>query len=798
MGFNVGPRVIRATGGGIDRVGNHRIHHFPPQHVTDGLVLHLDAADDRSFEPQSGTTGWHNLAPGGKFATTLYGGANYDPGWGGVVQMNVSSGHDDYANIIADGKLLEGSFTLDFWLRWTDTRESAYTNILSSDGYANGTTGFALYTFGAETRVWGHPTPSTGNTMMIQTTGTWYDNIWYNMTVTRDISSKRLVLYKNGVGIGTYNGCTTNYETHNTNNDYSLGSRDGSSSYPFDGYFSIVKGYKRALSDAEVVQNYEADKLRHQVTYSSSFSPTCSGSGGKIDILCIAGGGGGGTQHGGGGGAGGYIETTGLSIVSGGSYTAAVGAGGTGTPAGGTFNRPNGNNGENSSFSGTSITTITSVGGGGGSSIRTSGNTGSSGGSGGGGALEGTGGGTTAAGGAGTSGQGFAGGTHQGYSGTNYGGGAGGGGAGGKGQDAPFGGSYLSGAGGPGKTSSISGSPVTRAGGGGGGSHSPFIYGVGGSGGGGRGGLGNATNTATGHNGKPGTGSGGGGGGAMTNQAGQGGHGTIILRYPAEDYSVEILIIGGGGGGGKAGSAGSDPAGGGGGAGGLLFFSSFKIASGKSYVINIGRGGLGSSSIGIPGENGLATIFGNITAFGGGGGGGRDGAGSGGGSAGGGGGNSGTKGLATSSGQGNDGGDSANNGGGGGGGAGAAGADATSSGGGNGGDGLTLSISGTSTTYAGGGGGGGRVTSGVSAGSGGAGGGGNGNGSSSGSSPSNGTGAGGGGTSTGGTGGNGGGGIVIVAYKGPQRGEGGTVSTTARSGYTTHTFTAHGPHRFIG
>ena len=136
MGFNIGPRVIRATGGGIDRVGNHRIHHFPPQHVTDGLVLHLDAADDRSFEPQSGTTSWHNLAPGSQFATTLYGGASYDPGWGGVVQMNVSSGYDDYANIIADGKLLEGSFTLDFWLRWTDTRESAYTNILSSDGYA--------------------------------------------------------------------------------------------------------------------------------------------------------------------------------------------------------------------------------------------------------------------------------------------------------------------------------------------------------------------------------------------------------------------------------------------------------------------------------------------------------------------------------------------------------------------------------------------------------------------------------------------------------------------------------------
>ena len=46
-------------------------------------------------------------------------------------------------------------------------------------------------------------------------------------------------------------------------------------------------------------------------------------------------------------------------------------------------------------------------------------------------------------------------------------------------------------------------------------------------------------------------------------------------------------------------------------------------------------------------------------------------------------------------------------------------------------------------------------------------------------------------------GGEGGSGVVIIAYKGPQRGEGGTVSTTARPGYTTHTFTAHGEDTFI-
>ena len=47
-------------------------------------------------------------------------------------------------------------------------------------------------------------------------------------------------------------------------------------------------------------------------------------------------------------------------------------------------------------------------------------------------------------------------------------------------------------------------------------------------------------------------------------------------------------------------------------------------------------------------------------------------------------------------------------------------------------------------------------------------------------------------------GGNGGSGIVIVAYKGPQRGEGGAVSTTSRPGYTVHTFgTTGNSHKYL-
>ena len=792
MGFNIGPRVVRATGGGIKRVGNYRIHHFPPEIVTDGLVLHLDAGNVNSTRVNDPTT-LYDLAGNGNNGA-LTNGAAYQHYFGGTILLNDGSSTDDYINVNNGGSnLMESSFTVDLWLRPTNAN-TGYQNIWSTQGYDSGGDGWAWYTHNDSVMLWGWKTNGGSNSLMLSVSSMMVAHEWHNYTVTRDIDTTELILYRDGAQAGIMTGCTCNYETTN-DGEYSFGSRNGSSSYPLDGYTSGVRGYKRALSATEVLQNYEATKLRHTTSYSATFSPTCSGGGGKVDVLCVGGGGGGGIQHGGGGGAGGYQETTGLSITSGGTYTAVVGMGGTGSAPASTFSGARGVNGGNSVFSGTSITTITSVGGGGGSSMYSGNQSGNSGGSGGGCALDATGGSGTKAGGAGTAGQGFAGGNTLGYSGTNYGGGSGGGGAGGVGQPSYNGSTYIAGAGGPGKTSSISGSPVTYAGGGGGGSHAPFVYGSAGSGGG-RGGLGNATSTANGDNAIPRTGGGGGGSGAMTEPGGSGSHGIIIIRYPAEDYNVETLIIGGGG----SGGSGSDYAysGGGGGAGGLLYYSSLNISSGKNYQVRVGKGGASRpantyhSSNNVSGQdgfNGTDSSFDKKVAFGGGYGGrglaGGTRAGSGG-SGGGGGGRNSYGGYGVS-GQGNDGGLSTEHGdtttrGAGGGGAGGSGGNASNTVNGTPGDGLPFSITGTSKTYSEGGAGGYHNAAGDS-------------------NP----GQGGRGAS-----GDGGGteernatagafdGVVYIAYKGPQRGTGGTIDTTSRPGYTIHKFTRPGPDLFVG
>ena len=259
-----------------------------------------------------------------------------------------------------------------------------------------------------------------------------------------------------------------------------------------------------------------------------------------VEYLVIAGGGGGGGSTSGGGGAGGYRssvagESTGgggtlesalqLSI---GTYTATVGAGGSGS-RNSDAGAPNNTNGSNSVFS-----TITSLGGGYGASGRPSGSrVASSGGSGGGGGSYGGNDINPMSNGAGTAGQGFAGGTSVAIPGGNFGG-AGGGGAG------AVGGSHngsVGGVGGAGLQSSITGTATFRGGGGGnGGNLGGLDGGIGGGGAGSTSGDGTAGTANTG-------GGGGGSGIYQGGSGGAGGSGVVIIRY-ADSFPLASYTTG--------------------------------------------------------------------------------------------------------------------------------------------------------------------------------------------------------------------------------------------------------------
>jgi hypothetical protein len=776
MSFNVGPRTISATGGSIKRVGNYRVHTFPSELVTDGLVLNLDAGDPRSY-PGSGTS-WTDLSGNGNTATGV-GTAmpSYNNANGGSL---VFDGVNDYIIRTTPSSLNFG--TLDFsvfcWIKCTKKGAGTYGTPVTLDVDGTGS-GILFYIDGSSGifRTWVNGQALNGSIDVADNQWHYIGIVKFGTTATQFVDGvHRSSFACSSSLISSPNLILGNYRT------------TPEITYAYNGNLSQVTIHSRPLSAAEVAQNYDALKVRY-TSYTNTFTPLCGGGSGKVEVLCVAGGGGGGKgTSGGGGGAGGLLYNSAFTVNSNTGIGITVGAGGTGTTA----DTTQATNGGNSIFS-----ALTSIGGGYGGNEQgatPSMRNGNSGGSGGGGSYHGN-------GSSGTTGQGNSGG--NGTSGGNRWTGGGGGGAGSSGASAT---AYYGGDGGSGLAYSISGTSSYYAGGGGGAAQSQgggTVYG--GNGGLGGGGAGPADQTASqvlpGVSGIPNTGGGGSGGvDSLSVSSGNGSNGIVIVRYPATDYNVELLIVGGGGGSGF--SVGS-----GGGAGGLLYYSSYPVSAGTKYAITVGSGSTAMTvgGTGVAASNGNNSIFGPLVAYGGGGGTGQSVAypngpgGKSGGSGSGGTRNQNTPGQGVT-GQGNAGGrgsDTAGSyGGGGGGGAGAVGGDGSGTGGGAGGNGLAFSISGISTYYAGGGGG---SSNGGPEGAGGLGGGGagtSGNGTS--AVANTGGGGGGGDTFNGGTiGGNGGSGIIIIAYQGPQRGLGGTVDTTSRPGYTLHTFTTTGTDFFI-
>lgn len=775
MSQHIGSRTITATGGSIKRVGNHRIHTFPSEIVSDGLVLHIDAGHPSShnYDNQGGVGTVTDLTSFGNDGSGTSD-CTYIPEDRGAFKFVSNSGRIDIDSV----PQVTGDYTIEIWFKSTSV--VSHKNICDMN-YQTGSynTGPRLEQNSSGNLSW--VVGNAGDTAYMSVeakTNNLASGTIYQCVLVYNSQTKRFTSY---LDASQHRQTDKSHSEDSVSfGDVTLGTGFSAGTRYFDGNIYSFKIYNRPLSATEVAQNYDALKVRFQ-SYSSTFTPTCAGSEGKVEVLCVAGGGGGGRQHaGGGGGAGGLVYNTGFSLTNNTAVSLTVGQGGLGGEQGGQAMT----NGGNSTFS-----TITATGGGKGGE-ENSPRSGTAGGSGGGGSGYAT----ATTGGAGTSGQGNAGGGGATPSADNtYGQGGGGGGAGGAGGDGPEGTNNAPGNGGAGLAYDISGELRFYAGGGGGGSWDTTTGnanpgGLGGSGIGGKGGCGATNHGFKGQNGVPNTGSGGGGsaGSAAPRNGGHGANGIVIVRYPAADYNVEVLVVGGGGGGGS----GSQYAysGGGGGAGGFIYRSKLAVSSGQNIKVAVGRGGERGSGYnpapyGDTGSEGTNSRFGDLIAIGGGAGGaglaknGTDG-----GSGGGGGGRNSTGGSGTE-GQGFAGGSSSEHGdtttyGAGGGGASSAGESGSNTTTASGGTGISNSITGSAVNYAQGGrGGSGSFPSGnvvVNSGSGGS-----------------------GGVGNGGNGETGADGIVVVAYKGPQRGTGGTVDTTSRPGYTLHKFTSYGVDTFI-
>jgi Concanavalin A-like lectin/glucanases superfamily len=212
--------------------------------VTSGLVLHLDAGNTSSY-PGSGNT-WTDLSGNGNHGI-LINGPTYSSANGGSI---VFDGSDDIVSSFSTQISGTGSKTISSWIKINITSRAgiAGTRSLAECGWGftvnrNGTGNLAFYdTRGSELSV------AAG-------LGT---NIWYNVCVTLD-DSRIVSLYVNGsrVGISSTPFSALNASTFNG----VIGNEDESNNpfyHPFNGNIAQVIIYNRALTAAEVLQNYNA------------------------------------------------------------------------------------------------------------------------------------------------------------------------------------------------------------------------------------------------------------------------------------------------------------------------------------------------------------------------------------------------------------------------------------------------------------------------------------------------------------------------------------------------------------
>ena len=215
--------------------------------ITSGLVLHLDAGIASSY-PGSGTT-WFDLS--GNNNGTLENGPTYSSANGGSL---VFDGEDDRVSAFPTQISGTGSKTISMWIKINTTSRTGLAGIRST---ANWGWGFTVNRTTIGNLTFYDPSGSHLEVAAGLTT-----SIWYNVSVTYDSATRIATLFLNGYQIGSFSNFTPlNASTFKG----VIGNEDEWTNpfgHPFKGNIAQVAIYSRAISAAEVLENYNALRPR--------------------------------------------------------------------------------------------------------------------------------------------------------------------------------------------------------------------------------------------------------------------------------------------------------------------------------------------------------------------------------------------------------------------------------------------------------------------------------------------------------------------------------------------------------
>ena len=220
---------------------------YSPKIVTNGLVLSLDAANNKSY-PGSGTT-WTDLSGNGNTGTLTNGPTFSAANMGSIV----FDGVDDYVNISNASILNNGSQTINIWFLYTSIPGNG-VSVFGKHDSVGSYNGYNLALYNGE--VFCQFKPSTNTTAGYVSTAM-SANTWTLITVKFTIGST-LTIYKNGNKISTAALSSVSM----TSQPIRIGRSLDTYWSPLPGRVAGVQIYSQELSDYEVLQNYNATKSR--------------------------------------------------------------------------------------------------------------------------------------------------------------------------------------------------------------------------------------------------------------------------------------------------------------------------------------------------------------------------------------------------------------------------------------------------------------------------------------------------------------------------------------------------------
>lgn len=206
--------------------------------VTSGLTFYVDAGN---YDSYSGGTTWYDLE--GTNNGTLTNGPVYDSG------SIVFDGSNDYVTF-GNPSITQYTYSTDFSLEvWTNPDTVSGFKHLIGKTYAN----YRLAQNGT-----GISFRLDTNVLTTQS-GTLVIGEWTHIVATYEASTKTARVYQDGVLVQT--SSNPNLDWTSGNGNFQLGNSPGENYY-FDGKIALGRAYGKKLTDAEVLQNYNAQKHR--------------------------------------------------------------------------------------------------------------------------------------------------------------------------------------------------------------------------------------------------------------------------------------------------------------------------------------------------------------------------------------------------------------------------------------------------------------------------------------------------------------------------------------------------------